>query len=361
MSSPNSAPPSDDASQHTALASDQQQTKAQPSLEAEVAEYAEYLGLEPAVDSELLWVAESALLSPPPPGWKVVYDHTKRPFFLHAESGETMWEHPFDADWRALADGLRHALKNEPVTKEDVQDMARYLGLNTETEPMLAWIAQHASAAPLPPPWVEREVEGQHVFVNGETGHVQSDHPLDETFRTLLVRERARVKAGIFSFARAGAVGTDSGRCLMRLWDEGPDAQPYIFDWVSGKRVNVGVEEATTSTAESTPAAASAPGPASAPTPTPTPTPSTPSAVPTATGARGARNTAGTPGSGRLTSLTTRGRAFVPARKAGSAKAMSKAAGGATGGGIHRPSADSMFARMWTAIAVFVKRMFFFL
>ena len=38
----------------------------------EVSDYAEYLGLRPGEDGELLWIAEQALLAPLPEGWKEI-------------------------------------------------------------------------------------------------------------------------------------------------------------------------------------------------------------------------------------------------------------------------------------------------
>jgi hypothetical protein len=66
---------------------------ARPS-DLEVSEYAEYLGLVPGVDGELLWVAEQALLAPVPEGWRITEDHLRRAFYINANTGGALGSIP---------------------------------------------------------------------------------------------------------------------------------------------------------------------------------------------------------------------------------------------------------------------------
>ena len=52
-----------------------------------MSEYAQYLGLVPGVDGEILWVAEQALLAPVPEGWRITEDHLGRAFYINTDTG----------------------------------------------------------------------------------------------------------------------------------------------------------------------------------------------------------------------------------------------------------------------------------
>ena len=83
-------------------------------------------------------------------------------------AGESSWEHPFDEDYRDLAERVRGAVSaasGAPAPKEkDVVEMAGYLGIDPATEPRLLWIASQASVAPLPEGWAELEDDQGGVY-----------------------------------------------------------------------------------------------------------------------------------------------------------------------------------------------------
>jgi len=108
-------------------------SKEPPNLD-EIFDYAAYLGLDTALDSELLWylhsaqclrhmtsarlcavaltllharlgcrIAEEALCCPLPPGWTEHTDSEGNVYFHHAADDVSTYEHPMDAEYKALA------------------------------------------------------------------------------------------------------------------------------------------------------------------------------------------------------------------------------------------------------------------
>jgi hypothetical protein len=119
----------------------------------EVAEYAEYLGMRPGEDGALLWIAEFALTAPLPEGWQVLEDHLGREFFINKKLGASQYSHPHDSDYAGLLLLMRAALKEPPPTKEEVEAVALWLGIDSGNEPELMWVAQQCAMAPPPLGW----------------------------------------------------------------------------------------------------------------------------------------------------------------------------------------------------------------
>ena len=207
----------------------------EPPTEEEIAQHAEYLGLRPGEDGELLWVAEQSLCAPVPDGWRILEDHLGGVFFVSGDTGEATYRHPLEQDYRALARMMREALRGT-VTYNEVTVMAHYLGMEPSKEPLLMWIARQAVLAPLPSGWEERQDPRGPYFFDTVTGSSQRAHPLDSVFRMLLHVERDRLKHSEFSLVRCGGLGSaDESRALMKLQGEG--GEEYTFDWVSHQRV----------------------------------------------------------------------------------------------------------------------------
>ena len=207
----------------------------------EISEYAQYLGLVPGIDGELLWIAEQALMAPIPEGWRISEDHLGRAFYINTETGESSWEHPFDEDYRDLANRMRPVLSVEggvsPPKESDVLAMAAYFGIDPSVEPRLLWIASQASVAPLPEGWAELEDDsGEPYYYDAVADASTRQHPLDEMFRAVLAMERSRVdgRAGASLCSRANC-GSDMGRALMRLTSE-EGSEEMVYDWVARKR-----------------------------------------------------------------------------------------------------------------------------
>lgn len=69
-----------------------------------VAEAGDLLGHDVLFEREMAWVAEEHLAAPVPPGWQMLADAaTGALYYYHAASGETSWESPADARFKALA------------------------------------------------------------------------------------------------------------------------------------------------------------------------------------------------------------------------------------------------------------------
>ena len=64
-------------------------------------EYADYLGIDTVVDSDLLFIAREGLKAPLPDAWKACKSADRGIYFYNFESGESKWEHPLDEVFRA--------------------------------------------------------------------------------------------------------------------------------------------------------------------------------------------------------------------------------------------------------------------
>jgi hypothetical protein len=89
--------------------------------DAEVRTYAAWLGMDPAADSSLLWIAREGLSTPMPRGWLPVRSTGGRIFYHDFEGGGgSTWEHPVDAIYKRLyrelkAVGGSSAATNHPA------------------------------------------------------------------------------------------------------------------------------------------------------------------------------------------------------------------------------------------------------
>ncbi len=201
----------------------------------EISEYAEYLGLEPGKDAELLWIAEQALVVPTPEGWKEVEDHQGNVLYLNSPKGKAQYAHPCDEEYRGLFRALR-AVLSDPVSREEVVDMARYLGIDVKKEQALLWIARQAVVAPLPSGWAEKEDDDGATFYEcAEKGIISRRHPLDDTFKLLVSTERQ--KLGRDSLVRVGNTGTDESATMRLIKSDG--SALYTYDWKTGEVTDV--------------------------------------------------------------------------------------------------------------------------
>ncbi|CAF0774233.1 unnamed protein product [Brachionus calyciflorus] len=71
--------------------------------EEDIIEYAKYIGIDPDQEPELMWIARQGANAPLPKGWKAVHDPQQEElYYFNFETGESIWEHPCDNDYRAL-------------------------------------------------------------------------------------------------------------------------------------------------------------------------------------------------------------------------------------------------------------------
>ena len=78
----------------------------EPSKE-EMKEYAEWLGMHPVDDEQLMWIAREGLRAPLPEDWRRC--KTKRSdgqdgnhYYFNFRTGESIWDHPLDAKFKEL-------------------------------------------------------------------------------------------------------------------------------------------------------------------------------------------------------------------------------------------------------------------
>jgi len=85
----------------------------------ELLAFAKSLGLDPQVDSDLLWVAREALDSPLPANWSAFVDPNGQLYFANLATEESSWSHPTDALFKELL-ALIKAVRAEtpPASRE---------------------------------------------------------------------------------------------------------------------------------------------------------------------------------------------------------------------------------------------------
>ena len=67
--------------------------------QAEIAEYATWLGMDVATDAHLLWVAREGLKAPLP--WKPCKSPDGEIYYFNFSTGESVWDHPCDEHYKA--------------------------------------------------------------------------------------------------------------------------------------------------------------------------------------------------------------------------------------------------------------------
>lgn len=76
---------------------------------AELLSMADHLGIDPATEAALLWIAAEAVRTPLPAEWSPSIDSRGRPCF-YSSSGSTSYEHPLDNHFRLLRDACREQI-----------------------------------------------------------------------------------------------------------------------------------------------------------------------------------------------------------------------------------------------------------
>ena len=100
---------------------------APPTLD-EIFDYARYLGLDLAMDHDLLWIAEEALCAPLPQGWTEHTDSEDNIYFHNQASDVSSYEHPMDQDYKNIV----NRVKNERLTLSMEELRSEVLGLKQQ-------------------------------------------------------------------------------------------------------------------------------------------------------------------------------------------------------------------------------------
>ena len=82
--------------------------------------------------------------------------------------------------------------ENYEPTPEEIEDYAKYLGMDLQEDKHLFWVAREGLKAPLPSEWKPcQSPDGELYYFNFSTGESVWDHPCDEYYRKLYkVRKR---------------------------------------------------------------------------------------------------------------------------------------------------------------------------
>eukprot|EP00930_Biecheleria_cincta_P051202 TRINITY_DN36362_c0_g1_i1.p1 TRINITY_DN36362_c0_g1~~TRINITY_DN36362_c0_g1_i1.p1 ORF type:complete len:159 (-),score=11.65 TRINITY_DN36362_c0_g1_i1:136-612(-) len=70
--------------------------------EEEVRNYAEWLGIDPDADSDILYLAREGLKAPLQDGWKPCQNAEGEIFYFNFETGTSSWDHPADETYRIM-------------------------------------------------------------------------------------------------------------------------------------------------------------------------------------------------------------------------------------------------------------------
>jgi centrosomal protein CEP164 len=71
---------------------------------AEIEEYAVFLGMDTTEDEALMWIAREGLKAPLPEPWRTckTEDGSGKVYYFNFDSGESIWEHPCDLQYKKL-------------------------------------------------------------------------------------------------------------------------------------------------------------------------------------------------------------------------------------------------------------------
>jgi centrosomal protein CEP164 len=82
-------------------------------------------------------------------------------------------------------------------TEEEIEEYAKWLGIDLENDTHLFWVAKQGLKAPLPPEWKPcQSPDGELYYFNFENGESVWDHPCDDYYRNMY-------KVGPQAFGRA--------------------------------------------------------------------------------------------------------------------------------------------------------------
>ena len=89
--------------------------------EEEILQYADWLGMDPDEDKDLLWIAKEAFLAKVPPPWKQYQkkDGPGDPFYFNTVTGESTYEHPLDAHYKEVYLREKAKLQKQSKTNEE--------------------------------------------------------------------------------------------------------------------------------------------------------------------------------------------------------------------------------------------------
>jgi len=101
-----------------------------------------------------------------------------------SSGGETLMQEGFEI----LEEELDEDYDPSP---EEVEEYAKYLGMDMQHDTKLFYIAKEGLKAPLPGPWKPcKSPGGQIYYYNFESKELQKDHPCDDYYRKYFINEK---------------------------------------------------------------------------------------------------------------------------------------------------------------------------
>merc|ERR1712217_55208 len=91
----------------------------------ELIAYARYLGIDPVVDHDLLWIAVEALEAPLPSDWTEHFDGNDRVFYYNATTRVSSWTHPLEHTYRETYKTIVNFRNSNLAPQERNEDLQR--------------------------------------------------------------------------------------------------------------------------------------------------------------------------------------------------------------------------------------------
>eukprot|EP00158_Paraphelidium_tribonemae_P008121 Partr_v1_DN28479_c1_g1_i1_m41419 putative Centrosomal protein 164kDa len=89
------------AGQESVVLDEEIDSQYEPTQE-EILEYADFIGLDPASEPHLLWIAREGLMAPLPADWKPCQTDDNQVYYFNFATGESLWDHPCDEIYRSI-------------------------------------------------------------------------------------------------------------------------------------------------------------------------------------------------------------------------------------------------------------------
>jgi len=161
------------------LSSESEPGEADHQDEGDLREYAGSLGLEPDLDSDMLWIAREAFGAPLPPSWTEHSDGDGRIYFFHEVTQKSSWSHPMDDVYRELIEIIKKLRRLDPPESSVAESVQAHLEAVHEraTQALDGWSGPYSSDS------------GQYFY--HEALAVSSwDNPVDEWRNEIAIRQQ---------------------------------------------------------------------------------------------------------------------------------------------------------------------------